>query len=64
MQKYDIKTGVRKLTLETKDEFAKKWETVIDEFFINTNKVPEGLPSNPQSRHESLVREQFRTIAA
>ena len=43
MQKYDIKTGVRKLTLETKDEFAKKWETVIDEFFINTNRVPEGL---------------------
>jgi len=37
---------VRKLTLETKDEFAKKWETVIDvidEFFINTNRVPEGL---------------------
>lgn len=23
-----------------------------------------GLPSNPQSRHESLAREQFRTIAA
>jgi len=23
-----------------------------------------GLPSNPQSRHESLVREQFRTLAA
>lgn len=43
MQKYDIKTGVRKLTLETKDEFAKKWETVIDEFFINTNRVPDGL---------------------
>ena len=64
MQKYDIKTGMRKLTLDTKDTFAKKWETVIDEFFINTNKVPEGLPSNPQSRHESLVREQFRTIAA
>ena len=32
-----------RVTLETKDEFAKKWETVIDEFFINTNKVPEGL---------------------
>ena len=64
MQKYDIKTGMRKLTLDTKDTFAKKWETVIDEFFINTNKVPEGLPSNPQSRHESLVREQFCTIAA
>ena len=43
MQKYDVKTGVRKLTLEIKDEFAKKWDTVIDEFFINTNKVPEGL---------------------
>jgi len=43
MQKYDIKTGVRKLMLETKDGFAKKWETVIDEFFINTNRVPEGL---------------------
>jgi len=43
MQKYDIKTGMRKLTLDTKDTFAKKWETVIDEFFINTNKVPEGL---------------------
>ena len=53
-----------RVTLETKDKFAEKWETVIDEFFINTNKVPEGLPSNPQSRHESLVREQFRTIAA
>ncbi|MDW0212559.1 MAG: hypothetical protein QOA16_00035 [Nitrososphaeraceae archaeon] len=32
-----------RVTLETNDEFAKKWETVIDEFFINTNKVPEGL---------------------
>jgi hypothetical protein len=47
MQIYDIKTGVRKLKLETKDEFAKKWETVIDEFLINTNKVPEGLTLKP-----------------
>ena len=30
MQKYDIKTGMRKLTLETKDEFA-----------VKTNRVPE-----------------------
>jgi len=29
-----------RVTRETKDKFAKKWETVIDEFFINTNKVP------------------------
>ena len=43
MQKNDIKTGMRKLTLETKDKFAEKWETIIDEFFINTNRVPEGL---------------------
>ena len=32
-----------RVTRETKDKFAKKWETVIDEFFINTNRVPEGL---------------------
>ena len=32
-----------RVTLETKDEFAEKWETVIDGFFINTNRVPEGL---------------------
>jgi len=39
-QKYDIKTGMGKLTLETKDEFAKKWRPVIDEFVIKTNRVP------------------------
>ena len=43
MQKYDIKTSMRKLTLETKDVFAEKWETVIEEFFININRVSEGL---------------------
>ena len=32
-----------RVTRKTKDKFAKKWETVIDEFFINTNRVPEGL---------------------
>ena len=42
IQKYDIKTGWGE-SRETKDKFAKKWETVIDEFFINTNRVPEGL---------------------
>jgi DNA helicase HerA-like ATPase len=39
-QKYDIKTGMGKLTLETKDEFAKKWRPVVDEFVIRTNRVP------------------------
>ena len=38
-----------RVTRETKDKFAKKWETVIDEFFINTNKVPEG--AYPQIRN-------------
>ena len=42
-QKYDIKTGMGKLTLETKDEFAKKWRPVIDEFVIKTNRVPSEL---------------------
>jgi hypothetical protein len=32
-----------RVTLEIKYKFAEKWETVIDEFFINTNKVPEGI---------------------
>jgi hypothetical protein len=39
-QKYDIKTGRGKLTLENKDEFAKKWKPVVDEFVIKTNRVP------------------------
>jgi hypothetical protein len=39
-QKYDIKTGMGKLTLESKDEFAKNWKPVVDEFVIKTNRVP------------------------
>jgi hypothetical protein len=39
-KKYDIKTGMGKLTLETRNEFAKKWRSVIDEFVIKTNRVP------------------------
>lgn len=39
-QKYDTKTGRGKLTLETKEEFAKKWRPIIDEIVIKTNRVP------------------------
>jgi hypothetical protein len=39
-QKYDPKTGIGKLTLETRNEFVKKWRSVIDEFVIKTNRVP------------------------
>jgi hypothetical protein len=39
-KKYDIKTGMGKLTLEIRNEFAKKWRSVIDEFVIKTNRVP------------------------
>ena len=39
-EKYDTKTGMGKLTLETRNEFAKKWRSVIDEFVIKTNRVP------------------------
>jgi len=42
-QKYDIKTGMGKLTLETKDEFAKNWKPVVDDFVIKTNRVPKEL---------------------
>ena len=39
-EKYDIKTGMGKLTLESRNEFAKNWKPVIDEFVIKTNRVP------------------------
>ena len=39
-EKYDIKTGMGKLTLESEDEFAKNWKPVVDEFVIKTNRVP------------------------
>ena len=39
-QKYDIKTSMGKLTLEARNDFAKKWRSVIDEFIIKTNRVP------------------------
>jgi hypothetical protein len=39
-EKYDTKTGMGKLTLETRNEFAKKWRSVMDEFVIRTNRVP------------------------
>lgn len=42
-QKYDIKTGMGKLTLEAKDEFAKNWKPVVDDFVIKTNRVPKEL---------------------
>ena len=40
VKKYDIKTGKGKLTLETKDKFAEKWDPVMDDFVIKTNRVP------------------------
>jgi hypothetical protein len=39
-KKYDMKTGKGKLTLETRDKFAEKWDRVIDDFIIKTNSVP------------------------
>ena len=39
-KKYDIKTGKGKLTLESRDKFAEKWDPVIDDFIIKTNRVP------------------------
>ena len=39
-KKYDIKTGKGKLTLETRDKFAEKWDSVIGDFIIKTNRVP------------------------
>ncbi len=39
-EKYDIKTGRGKLTLETKEDFAEKWGLIIDDFVIKTNRVP------------------------
>jgi len=39
-EKYDIKTGMGKLTLESEDEYAKNWKPVVDEFVIKTNRVP------------------------
>ena len=39
-QKYDIKTGMGKLTPESEDEFAKDWNPVVDEFVIKTNRIP------------------------
>jgi len=42
-QKYDIKTGMGKLTLEGKDQFAKNWKPVVNDFVIKTNRVPKEL---------------------
>ena len=42
-QKYNIKTGMGKLTLEAKDEFAKNWKPVVKDFVIKTNRVPKEL---------------------
>ena len=39
-KKYDIKTGKGKLTLESRDKFAEKWDPVIDDFIIKTNRIP------------------------
>jgi predicted RNA-binding protein YlxR (DUF448 family) len=39
-KKYDTKTGMGKLTLETRNEFVEKWRSVIDEFVIKTNRAP------------------------
>jgi Helicase HerA, central domain len=39
-KRYDIKTGKGKLTLETRDKFAEKWDTIISDFIIKTNRVP------------------------
>ena len=39
-EKYDIKTGMGKITLESEDEFAKNWKPVVEEFVIKTNRVP------------------------
>jgi uncharacterized protein DUF87 len=39
-QKYDIKTCMGKLTLESEDEFARNWKRIFDEFVIKTNRVP------------------------
>ena len=39
-QKYDTATGKGKLTLESKDEFSKKWTQVIQDFVLKTNRVP------------------------
>lgn len=39
-QRYSVATGQGKLTLETKDEFAKKWYQVIQNFVIRTNRIP------------------------
>jgi hypothetical protein len=39
-EKYDIKTGIGKLTLENKEDFAKTWRHSIQDFCIKTNRVP------------------------
>ena len=37
---YDMRTARGKLTLESKDEFAKKWIRVMENFVIKTNRIP------------------------
>jgi uncharacterized protein DUF87 len=39
-QKYDIKSGMGKLTLESEDEFTKNWKRVVDGFVLKTNRAP------------------------
>jgi len=39
-EKYDIKTGIGKLTLESKEDFAKTWRHSVQDFCIKTNRVP------------------------
>jgi hypothetical protein len=40
VKKYDIKSGKGKLTLESRDKFAEKWNSVIGDFITKTNRVP------------------------
>jgi len=39
-EKYDIKTGIGKLTVESKEDFAKTWRHSVQDFCIKTNRVP------------------------
>lgn len=39
-QKYDIKTGIGKLTLENKEDFEKTWRHSVQDFCIKTNRIP------------------------
>ena len=39
-EKYDIKTGIGKLTLESEEDFAKTWRHSVQDFCIKTNRVP------------------------